>query len=96
MSGCAGNPAPPVAEGPRLAQSDWAREPCKITAGDPETLADLEARDRARGLDVRECDSKRALAVLTSDEEHRLEDLHAQMRARRAALPCRWFGWGCQ
>jgi hypothetical protein len=58
-------------------------------------LADLEARDRARGLDVKECDAKRALAVLVHDEEHRLEDAQRASRAQRNGWGCRWFGLGC-
>jgi len=66
-----------------------------VTTTPVEFLDDLEARDRARGLDVRECDSKRALAVMTSDEEHRLEDRQAALRAKRTGWGCRWFGVGC-
>lgn len=66
-----------------------------MTATPVNSLADLETRDRNRGVDVRECDAKRALAVQVHDEEHRLEDAHAAARAKRNTWACRTFGWFC-
>lgn len=59
------------------------REPCALTVMANPILADLEAAYHLRGVDVRECDGKRGLAVATHDEEHRLEAAHVAAREER-------------
>ena len=71
------------ADEPSLEVPSRAREACTVTTTPVELLADLETRDRLRGIDVRECDGKRALAVQTIDEEHRLEAEHRRLREAR-------------
>ncbi len=93
---CAGRslvaePAPGV----QLNQPSFTREPCAVTATPVQSIADLETRDRARGVDVAACDAKRALAVQVHDEEHRLEAEQAKVRAGRNAWACRTLGWFC-
>lgn len=74
-----------VADAPRLEQPEFTRRICAVSVVKGDTLADLELAYRARGVDVQECDARRALAVQVSDEEHRLEK----------AWACRLFGLGC-
>lgn len=76
------------ADEPSLEVPARAREACTVTATPVELLSDLETRDRNRGIDVRECDGKRALAVQTIDEEHRLEAEHRRLREARNRT---WF-----
>lgn len=71
--------APP----PQLSTPARALEPCGLSVLEGDGLADLAAAYRMRGVDVVECDGKRALAVQTHAEEHRLEALHAQERVDR-------------
>lgn len=92
---CAGRAPSPVADAPRLELPGYATEKCKASTFNGSTLADLEVAYRQRGVDIAECDGRRALAVLVHDEEHRLEELHADARKARAGLLCRWFGRGC-
>lgn len=68
---------------PRLEVPQNAREPCTATRLEGVTIGDLAIAYRSRGVDIRECEGKRALSVATIDEEHRLEDLHAEARADR-------------
>lgn len=70
-------------------------EPCAITVAQGDDLAGLETGYRSRGVDVRECDAKRALAVEVHAEEHRLEDAHSAARAKRNSWACRTLGWFC-
>lgn len=96
-TGCASR-APSLdltADAPQVPLPAYAREACPITMGDPATVADLEARDRARGDDVRACDGKRALAVQTADLN--AANLVAWRKAREArrSWSCRWLRLGC-
>lgn len=87
MIGACASPASSVvtvAPPPRLQTPAWAREPCNLSTLQGSDVADLAVAYRARGVDVRECEGKRALAVQTSDTEHRLEDQQAAARAERA------------
>lgn len=93
---CAGGPL--VAEpapAPQLQQPAFVLEPCAVTATPVTTLADLESRDRARGVDVQACDAKRALSVQVHDAEHQLEAQQLAIRDKRNGWFCRTMGWGC-
>lgn len=93
---CAGGPI--VAEpapAPQLQQPAFTEEPCAVTATPVNSLADLETRDRARGVDVLACDAKRALAVQVHKAEHELEAQARAIRDQRNGWFCRTFGWGC-
>lgn len=82
------------AEPPTLEIPERARQTCRVTATPVETLADLEARDRWRGIEVRECDGMRALAVATKDEEARLRaEFYRQREARNRSLLERLTPW---
>lgn len=80
---------------PRLEFPTKALTPCVVSAGAVVTLADLEARDRARGADVKECDDARRLAVETKQRQDAAEDAWLRERAARNSRGCRWFGVGC-
>lgn len=90
MTACAAGPSNVPTEAPpvRLAIPQFVREPCKVTTVLNPTVSGLEVRDRARGIDVRECDGKRALAVQALDLEHALED---QQRAARDERNRPWW-----
>lgn len=93
---CAGsplvaNPGP----APQLEQPAFVTEPCGVTATPVNTLADLESRDRARGVDVQACDAKRSLAVQVHKAEHDLEAQQLAIRDQRNGWFCRTMGWGC-
>lgn len=95
IASCAlGPPASDIAA-PRLEQPSFTRQPCPVTSTAVASLADLESRDRARGLDTLECDARRALAVQISDEEHRLEIEALKRQAARERWTCRALGWRC-
>jgi hypothetical protein len=97
MSACAG-PRPSVdltADAPQVETPAYAREKCAITGGDPATLSDLENRDRARGVDVQDCDGKRALAVQTNDLNAANLKAWRVARERRTSWSCRWLRLGC-
>lgn len=82
------------AEPPTLELPARTREACTVTATPVELLSDLETRDRNRGIDVRECDGKRALAVATKDEEDRLRaEFYRQREARNRTLLERLTPW---
>lgn len=90
--------APRVADpapAPQLEQPAFTLEPCAVTATPVNSLADLEARDRARGVDVLACDAKRGLAVQVHKAEHELEAQARAIRDQRNGWFCRTFGWGC-
>lgn len=96
IASCAGGPL--VAEpapAPRVDVPGWAQEACRVTANPVTSLADLEARDRARGADVAECDAKRQVAVQVHAVEHTLEDQAIKARSRRNSWTCRTLGWFC-
>lgn len=57
-----------------------ATEPCLLSTLQGNESADLAVAYRMRGIDVRECEGKRSLAVQTHTREHELED--AQIAAR--------------
>lgn len=93
---CAGGPivADP-APAPQLQQPAFVKEPCAVTATEVRSVADLETRDRARGVDVLACDAKRALAVQVHEAEHELEAQARTIRDQRNGWFCRTMGWGC-
>lgn len=72
-----------IAAPPRLAVPSLAAETCHLSTLAGEELADLAIAYRSRGLDVRECEGKRALAVQTIETEHRLEDEQIAAREER-------------
>lgn len=77
---------------PRLEMPAVAREECPITVVGPNpSLAQLAAGYNIRGVEVLDCNSRRRLAVDVHDEEHRLEDRHAEIRADRN---CPWYRFG--
>lgn len=73
-----------VAPPPRLDPPPLAREPCRLSTLQGSEVGDLGVAYRERGVDVRECEGKRALAVQTLDTEHRLEDDQVKAREERA------------
>lgn len=78
----------------RLKVPAWARQPCTLTTALDPTLAGLEIRDRARGVDVAECEGKRSLSLQTIDLEHELQDQQiAQRKARSRPRWLRWLPW---
>lgn len=72
-----------IAPAPRLEVPPAAREKCPLSILAGDLVADLAVAYRERGVDLKECEGRRALAVQTIDEEHRLEDLHAAAREER-------------
>lgn len=58
-------------------------------------MGDLAIAYRQRGLDVSECEGRRALAVQTLETEHRLEDEQIAARAKRNSWSCRWLKLAC-
>lgn len=60
-----------------------AQTPCALSTLAGDTWADVAILARMRGADVLECEGRRALAVDTHAEEHRLEDRWLEMREDR-------------
>lgn len=96
IAACAKPVAPAPSIAPRLSLPAAAAQPCRVTATPVATLADLETRDRARGVDVWECDGRRALAVEAFNLQLSLLDRYEEARERRASRVCRWFGLRCE
>lgn len=80
---------------PTLAMPAYAAERCDVTANPVTSLADLEIRDRARGADVGECDSRRDVAVQVHDEQAKLQAQFFKARAKRNGWFCRNLGVAC-
>lgn len=80
---------------PQLTMPAWVETPCTVTANPVATLADLEARDRARGTDVGECDSKRAVAVQVHALQADIQAKFFKARAQRNGWFCRNLGLFC-
>lgn len=80
---------------PQLDMPAWVQEPCTVTATPVTSLADLEARDRARGTDVGECDSKRAVAIQVHGLQAQIQAQFFKARERRNSWTCRNLGLFC-
>lgn len=81
-----------TAASPRVGMPAVAREDCPMTVvGQNPSVADLSAAYNLRGVEIVDCNSRRQLAVDVHDEEHRLEDEHARIRAERN---CPWYRFG--
>lgn len=85
MTACAAGPSNVQTEAPlvRLKVPAWARQPCTVTTALEPTLAGLETRDRARGVDVAECSGKHQLTLQVIDLEHELQDQQLAQRESR-------------
>ena len=83
IAACAPTVVSVAGDPPRLTVPSDAAEACALTTLEGEALADLSVAYRMRGVDVRECDGRRRLAVAAMIEEHRLEDAWKAEREAR-------------
>ena len=63
---------------------EHAKTPCTLSLFEGDAIANLLAAYRLRGVDLLECDGRRALAVATHEREHELEDEQRRQREARS------------